>query len=56
MAKKKVALLWQVLAAQWVDESTAALEISGSDPTSAWHQEELERKSVIEVASGDSSG
>ncbi len=50
MAKKKVALLWQVLAAQWVDDSTAALEISGSDPTTAWHQEKMLRISVIEVA------
>jgi hypothetical protein len=50
MAKKTAALQWPVMAAQRVDDSTAALEISGSDPTSAWHQEKMLRISMIEVA------
>ncbi len=50
MAKKKAAMQWPVMAAQWLDDSTTDLKISSSNPTSAWHQEKMLRISVIEVA------
>ncbi len=50
MAKKKVALRSPVMEAQFVDNSANDLEIAGSNPTTAWHQERMLRTSVIEVA------
>ncbi len=35
---------------QLIDNSTTDLEITGSNPTTAWHQERMLRTSVIEVA------
>jgi hypothetical protein len=39
-----------VMEAQFVDNSANDLEIAGSNPTTAWHQEKMLRISVIEVA------
>ncbi len=50
IAKKKVALRSPVMATQFVDNSATDLEISGSDPTTDWHQEKMLRISVSEVA------